>query len=404
MSACTGTPAAERGIPTFEVTRSESFVRRVTADGYLKAVEATPLTAPQDSERPLKIAWVGDDGSEVEEGDVVVRFDFSEMQRVLEDSQDDVTSAAREITKENKQRKAARVKRDDAAQQADREVETAKEFHIDDESILSRNEILETRIDSELASAKSKHARDVKRVEGSVARSKLDLLQIKRKQAENEVQRAKDGLANLEVKAPHDGILVLERDWRGNPVRVGDTVWRGQKLAELPLVTNMEAELFVLEADAGDLAVDQKAEVVIEAHPTLSYSARVKRVDTLAKPRHEEVPVQYFGITLEFEQTDGTTMKVGGRVRATINIEQTDVMVVPRQAVFDRDGKSIVHRATLGGFEEVPVELGSSSAGRVVIVSGLEPGDEIALRDPNRKLGESPREGSDAAAEKGATE
>ena len=63
-------PAAEPAakIPTLEVEVSEAFVRRVTAEGYLKAVEATPLTAPEDSKRPMKIAWVALDGSEVEEG------------------------------------------------------------------------------------------------------------------------------------------------------------------------------------------------------------------------------------------------------------------------------------------------------------------------------------------------
>jgi len=46
------------------------------------------------------------------------------------------------------------------------------------------------------------------------------------------------------------------------------------------------------------------------------------------------------------------------------------------------DGKLFVYRKEGSGFEEV--ELGSSSAGRVVIKTGLEEGDPIALRDPYR--------------------
>jgi HlyD family secretion protein len=177
--------------------------------------------------------------------------------------------------------------------------------------------------------------------------------------------------------------LVLERDWRGNPLRVGDTIWPSQKVAEIPRVSTMEAELYVLEADAGDLVAGLPAELVIEAHPERVYEATIGRVDTLAMPRHQEVPVQYFAVTLALPQTETEVMKVGQRVRGTLILEQGDAIVVPRQAVFERDGRMFVHRKDGDGFEAVEVKLGSSSAGRVVITEGLEEGDRIALRDPD---------------------
>src|SRR5690606_4750323 len=129
----------------------------------------------------------------------------------------------------------------------------ARELQTDDLRILSRNEIIETRIDVELAQAKADHARQVKKVEAEVSRSQREVHGITRKHAKSEVERAEQGLARLEITAPHAGILVLERDWRGQTLRVGDTTWPGQEVAEIPLVAEMEAEVFVLEADAGDV-------------------------------------------------------------------------------------------------------------------------------------------------------
>lgn len=375
-------PKAE--VPTLEVTRTEAFVRRVTAEGYLQAVEATPITAPKDSQRPMKIAWLAVDGSTVKEGEVVVRFDSTEMQRELQDSRDDVTSAQRQIDRERALGQSTARGRDRTAELARVEVGMARELQTDDVRILSRNEIIETRIDVELAQAKADHAQGVKKVEAAVSRSQRGVHEITRKHARTEVERAEQGLARLEITAPHAGILVLERDWRGQTLRVGDTIWRGQKVAEIPLVTAMEAEVFVLEADAGDVAEGLRAELVIEAHPEQVYEATVARVDTLAKPRHQEVPVQYFGVTLALPVTEQATMKVGQRVRATLILEQGDALVVPRQAVFERDGRLYVHRQAGTEFEEVEVKLGSSSAGRVVITEGLDEGDRIALRDPAR--------------------
>lgn len=394
-------PAGRQQVPTFEVEQREAFVRRVSAEGYLRAVEATSLSAPEDAQRPMKVAWVAEDGSHVEEGQVVVRFDASEMQRKLEDSQDDVTAASREIAKERALGAATRRKRERTAELSGVEVEMARTLQTDDERILSRNEIIETRIDVGLAQAKADHARKVKSVEGTVSRSQIGVHEVSKRQAAAEVQRAEEGLQRLEIAAPHEGILVLERDWRGNGLRVGDTIWRGQKVAEIPLVSAMQAELFVLEADAGDLTEGLRAELVVEAHPSTTYEAKVSRVDTLAKPRHQEVPVQYFGVTLELQSTDPATMKVGQRVRATILLEEEAAIVVPRQAVFEDDGELFVWREQGEGFERVAVTLGSSSAGRVVITEGLALGDRIALRDPNRSAdellaadeeGESPKE------------
>jgi multidrug efflux pump subunit AcrA (membrane-fusion protein) len=78
-------------------------------------------------------------------------------------------------------------------------------------------------------------------------------------------------------------------------------------------------------------------------------------------------------------------MKPGQRVRAEIVLdERPDVLTVPRQAVFEKDGEKIVYVQNGGSWEATEVELGPSSLGRLVISSGLEPGDRIALRDPTR--------------------
>lgn len=398
-SACDRTAQSTREVPTIVVERSSRFTRRVSAEGTLRAVQATPVLAPQDSQRPLKIVWLAPDGSEVDEGDVVVRFDAAEMERALADSRDDVTSAQRQIGKVAVESAARSRKRESTAQLAEAEAEVAEEFHSDDDHILPRHEILEGAIDVELSRAKAEHARKVKAVERAVSSNQLGLHRITEGHASREVQRATEGLANLEVVAPHPGILVLARDWRGDTVRVGDTVWRGQKLAELPLTATMEAELFVLEVDAGNLKEGLVAEVVVEAHAGVLHEAVVKRIDTLAQPRHPEVPVHYFGVTLELAETDVSTMRIGQRVRATILVDQDDVIVVPRQAVFEREGETIVYRARDDEFEPVAVELGGSSAGRVVIDSGVEPGDVLALRDPSRRARELLPSGKAAGGE-----
>jgi multidrug efflux pump subunit AcrA (membrane-fusion protein) len=48
----------------------------------------------------------------------------------------------------------------------------------------------------------------------------------------------------------------------------------------------------------------------------------------------------------------------------------------------------VVYRLQGEHFQAVPVELGATTPGRVVISSGLDAGDQIALADPSVREGE----------------
>src|SRR5687767_4829287 len=68
------------GVPTLVLQR-QSFVQEVGADGHLRAVQAAPLTVPVATGGPLKIAWTQPDGSRVEQGQVVVRFEPTDFEK-----------------------------------------------------------------------------------------------------------------------------------------------------------------------------------------------------------------------------------------------------------------------------------------------------------------------------------
>jgi hypothetical protein len=165
-------------------------------------------------------------------------------------------------------------------------------------------------------------------------------------------------------------------------------------MAEIPQLDVMDAKVYVLEADAGGLEVGIPATVVLEAHPDQVYKAEVKRVDALAQRRNRRVPVQYFGVVLKLEKTEPEIMKPGQRVQAVLVLdERQDVISIPRQAVFSKDGASVVYVRGVGGFDAVEVKTGSAGLGTVVIEEGLEEGDLVALRDPTRPLREPAAEG-----------
>ena len=226
----------------------------------------------------------------------------------------------------------------------------------------------------------------------------MQLLELERRKANSRSKRPNEVWPRSRSSLLDDGIVIFEVDWRGEILEVGDTAWPGRPLAKIPDLSEMRAEVFVLEADAGGLEKGQRASVVMEAWPDDPVGATVESVDPIAQ-RRSRSPVQYFRAILTLDHTDVARMKPGARVRAEIVIADLDeTITVPRQAVGNVDGASVVWRRDGADFEEVPVVLGPSALGRVAVLSGLEPGDEIALRDPTLITPEDGRNnGPDAA-------
>jgi HlyD family secretion protein len=381
-----GTGAASDDVATYTVGRT-SFVRRVTAEGNLRAVKATRLAAPPGSGRmgPMKIAWLAPDGTLVKAGQVVVRFDPSDPEKKLRDGQADLDAASATLDRETIKSRAAVASRDTDAVLARDELDQTRKFQSKDEMIFSRNQIIESEIDEQLAGAKQAHAESAKQIERRLSRSNAAVIGVERNKARLAIAHAQAALKSMEIVAPTDGIFVLQRHWNGAMPKLGDSLWPGQAVAEIPILDAMEAQVYVLEVDGSGLAENQPAQVVVEARPGRVFEGKVRLVDKLAQPRQPGSPVQYFGVTIALDRTDREVMKPGQRVQATLVLDQADALVVPRQAVFDGGGKTIVHRRTASGFEPVAVELGAATSGRVVITSGLAAGDVIALRDPTRR-------------------
>ncbi|HYM62461.1 MAG TPA: HlyD family efflux transporter periplasmic adaptor subunit [Thermoanaerobaculia bacterium] len=375
--------SAKSGTVPLYTVQPGVFSRRVTAEGNLKAQTAMPLTAPIGAPGGLQIAWIAPDGTQLRKGDLVVRFDATDFGSLLVAGNEDRQTAVNKLTKTSSEASTTKTNLLRDADQARTEVESAKRFRFDDAEIFSLYQRVESEVDQTLAGERRDHAVSVLGVREKIFRADRDLVAIDQHKADLKVRNAEKGLSSLELRAPYDGILVLTRDWRGDVPRVGATIWPGGALGEIPDLSTMKAEVYVLEADASGIAVGQKAEISLDSQPGAVYRGKIAQMDKLARPRVRGVPVQYFGVTIELDRTDPRIMKPGTRVRAQLELDnRTKVFSIPRQALFEKEGKTIVYRRRGIGFEPMVVTIAASSAGRVVVTQGLSRGDQLALVAP----------------------
>jgi multidrug efflux pump subunit AcrA (membrane-fusion protein) len=387
-----------RGKPALEVAtvtvKQQKFARVIDAQGTLRAVRTTPVTVPRDVEWPLRITWLAPDGGVIKKGEPLARFDDLELKERLANARSDRAVAAAKRGKEAALLDATARERLRSTAAASRELSMTQTFARRDAEIFARDQIIESEIDERFQSAKVDVAKDSESAEKSLSRRKLGLIAVEGRKADDAIARSEKGLASLEIRAPHDGVFTLKRGWMGETFRVGDTVWRSMSVAEISLIDQMEAEVFVLEAEAAGLAKGKKATIILEADGGAELPGEVKQVETVAKRKNPKSPTQYFGVILSLgddkdeAKRKPPTLKPGQRVRAQLHLHEETALVVPRPAIFDRDGGWIAYRREGSGFSPVKVKLGPSTAGQVTIASGLRAGDEIALRDPGKAVDE----------------
>ena len=368
------TDAVERG--PFDVT--------LTIQGELTAVRSVTVSAPPLG-GPAKVTWVVDEGSRVDAGDELLRFETTDLQRKLDEATNKLDVARTKIQQKQAQLEVTLTDQRNAITKSELSLQRA-EMRITDSESVPRVDRESARIDVQDATLSLEQARSKlrsARLEGEAA---IELLRLEAAQAETDLEEAQRALGFAIVKAEGPGLVILPSVWKGGsygPVAVGDQVWPGRGIIELPDMTEMSVEAWVHEVDAAKVAVEQSVSVIIDAHPEPPHPGTVEKVADLAVRRNGNQQVKYLKVDVGIEKTTNI-MKPGMTVRAEIQVDHADdVLSVPLEAVFPREGASIVYRqGNFGGFDAVEVELGLRNDARVVVTSGLQAGDVVALVDP----------------------
>jgi len=165
--------------------------------------------------------------------------------------------------------------------------------------------------------------------------------------------------------------------------RLGDTIPPGRSVVDVSDTANMEITARVNEQERTTLAIGQPAIVRANALPGQPLAAKITALSSVAvRSQNQSGPLRQFEVTLRLDTPDAR-LRPGTTVSLTIQgKELPSALTVPRQAVFQQDGRSIVYVRRLDGFEPQPVKVIAQSESRTAI-EGIEEGTEVALINPS---------------------
>ncbi len=193
-----------------------------------------------------------------------------------------------------------------------------------------------------------------------------------------ELERARVDVANCDIYAPIDGLLLyaeLPRDSGRRKVQIGDSVWVGQTFLQVPDTTELVAEIQIREVDVAKVASGMPAILEVDAFPGQLFRGVVESVASLA--RQESDSLRRFPARLRFVGDTGR-IHVGMSVTARIvYAELAEVVAIPISSVIYRQGKTFVRAPREEKATEIEVELGARGRLWVEVLEGLVDGETI---------------------------
>ena len=383
----------ERGIPTTLVRRG-SLETKVHTTGELRPARTGMLAAPAVG-GTLKIVKLVKTGTAVKAGDLVIEFDPSEQQHNLEQSSSELAQAEQEITK---------ARADAAVQAAQDQVALLKaRFDVRRADLeVGKNELV-SQIDAKknlLALEEAERAlaqleEDVKSRAAS-SQATIAVNEEKRAKALLAMKQAKKNIEDMRVRAPINGLVAVKENREASggffytgmalpEYREGDQLWPGSFVAEILGVEQMEIQAKVSEGDRASLNPGQPAEVQLYSVPGQKFTAKVKTVAGLASRGWwwGESAGRTFDVSFALDRADprlrpGLTAQI-----VILGDPMKDVLVLARQALFEKDGKPVAYVKTGGSFEAKEVRIAHRTESRVAI-EGLKEGTEVALVNPEQ--------------------
>jgi multidrug resistance efflux pump len=380
-----------RSIPTAVVKRGRLDMK-VYTDGELHARRSVMIVAPSVSGN-LRIVRLAPTGTHVHNGDPVVEFDPSEQQYNLQENRFDLEEAEQEI---------AKAKADAAVQAAKDEVELLKaKFDVRRAELdVSKNELVSAIDAKKNLLALDEAKRHLAQLEQDIKshslsnQAALDVAQEKERKARLLMAQAESNIESMSVKTTIDGLVSLKENQQASggfyysgmklpEFREGDQVWPGTLVAEVMNLEQMEIQCKVDEGDRANMNAGAPVEAYIYALPGRIFPAKVESVAGVASRGRwwSGSTTSKFDVSVTLDKSD-PEIRPGLTVQAVVEGGQTkDLLLVPPQALFDKDGKPFVYEEQGSTFVARQVKVTRRTESQVAI-EGVGEGAVVALVNP----------------------
>ena len=380
-----GADAADNTASISAKVKSGEFRVVVTTTGELRARKAVQIQGPPNMQAAqvyqTRISSLVAEGTVVKAGDLVAELDRSaiagkhqEVSLALQkaeaqytqaelDSALSLATAREEIRTLELGLEEKRIARDQSKYEAP--------------SVRRQADIEHEKAERAFAQAKANY---ITKKQQSIAKMREVGSELERQR--NQLNIISTAMAGFTIKAPAPGMVIYDKEWNGRKKVVGSQVsaW-DPTVATLPDLTQMESVTYVNEIDVRKISVGQTADVALDSDPSKRLAGKVEAVANVGEQR-PNADAKVFEVKIAISTVD-TTLRPGmTTANQILTASLPNKLFVPLEAIANQDSVTFVFKREGGSVVRQEVETGATNENEIVIVRGLEAGDEVLLTPP----------------------
>lgn len=369
--------------------RRGDFIIAVRSRGEIRSTRSVVLSAPQVPD--LTIVHLADSGKPTRKGDVVVQFDTASQEQAFLEQNTTVRTAEGEIVQTKANQRITDEMDGMNLMSSEYDVERWK-LEASKAEILSAIEGEKNRISVTVSEGALGQVKTTIGSHKVMQAADLQRLDQRKDKTVRDLEKIKEYLQQMVVKAPIDGVVNILPNFRASgsfgssppPFKEGDKAWTGAPIAEIPDMSQMRIELKLEEVDRGKIQLGQEVRIRVDAVPDKEFTAALDWISPIAALVYKGM-----GMSDKLFPAFATLQNLDPRLRpgmsgsAEIVIErQPKALLVPSRASFVQDGKPAVYVQKGQDFELRKIQIGKRNDNDIIVLGGLKEGEVVAIENP----------------------
>jgi len=313
----------DRDEATLEKLESEELVR---VTGEIESASSAffgPPAVPNIWQ--YTISFMAPEGRKVKAGMPILKFDPQELMTQLRDKSNALNEKQKQLVKQEILAREAIAELKLKQQEAMADLDKARlKADIPGELLASRD-AREYQLNLQQAELTLELSKESLQKEQRVQDTETTILEREIAVLESEVAQFQGSVDSMTIKAASDGVVIYTVGHRNNKLEVGDNVWMGRRVMELPDLSKLQVHLEVPERESARIVVGQAVKFVVDAAPDQQFYGEIIKLASVIRTKSRNQPARVFDATVSMNNPDLTIMRPGMSVSAQIYLQKRTV-------------------------------------------------------------------------------
>ena len=365
---------------TVKITDFEDYL---TIPGFVEAVQSTTFGCPRQSDG--YITYIVEDGTTVKDSDVVCIIEDKDVNSRYNESSTnlEIAMAGLSKTKADLDLQYSLMEAQVKNNAAETDIANLDSLQM---QYLSPTQLKIKKLELEIV-AIEKHKLQKKLLSLAIInQSELKKKEFEIQRLTSNIKSSKEQMDGLVIKSTKKGRIFRAMYYNGRKVQIGDNVWNGMAVVNMPDLTKMKVNILASEGDYKRINENDAVEYSFDAMPKNRAWGKIVKKAPIGQPIKENSKIKVFEIEASID-TSKLTPDPGLTTNCKIILKRIkDAIVIPQITIFDQDSMKVVYVKRSGKYEMRQILTGPSSQKSAVVLAGLLQNEKISFIKPESGL------------------